>query len=252
MNQAVEQNYSPVYQEATAQVTSRLTKHEQNKVAKQTAMIAGVSIVVALVFFFVVIPGLIRFVGAALDGNINTDLADTIPPQKPVLAAPPDATPSAKVLIKGYTEAKAAVYVVANGEKTGEVIANDTGDFEIDVALTAGENTITAYAKDQAGNESELGKQYMIIMDNEVPKLELKDLADGQSFQTRQNQLLTVSGTTEPKARVYLNDRLVFAKADGSFTTKHQLNEGENILKFRILDQAGNQFEKELKVQFKL
>jgi hypothetical protein len=251
MNQAVDQNYSPVYQEATTQVTSRLTKHEQKKVAKQTAMIIGVAAIVALLFFFVVIPGIIRWVGSALDGNINTDLADTIPPQVPVLTAPPEATPSAKLAFKGYTESKATVFFVVNGEKSEQVSTDDKGDFLADVALTPGENTVAAYATDQAGNESALSKQYLIIMDDEPPKLELKDLTDGQSFETRQNQLLTVNGTTESKARVYLNDRLVFARADGTFSTRHQLSEGENILKFKIIDPAGNQSEKELKVSFK-
>jgi hypothetical protein len=49
---------------------------------------------------------------------------------------------------------------------------------------------------------------------------------------------------------VYLNDRLIVVDEAGQFSTTYYLNEGENVLRFVAIDQAGNQGELEIKVKF--
>ncbi len=69
-------------------------------------------------------------------------------------------------------------------------------------------------------------------------------------IELKRNRNTLVSGETEPHAKVYLNDRLIVVDEAGQFSTTYYLNEGENVLRFVAIDQAGNQGELEIKVKF--
>jgi hypothetical protein len=236
----------------TKNVTSRLAKNQQKKVAKQTAILIGAAFLILIAFIFAVIPGLVRLTSVFVDTGLPSASDDVVPPRPPTISSPVSATHSSTIAVTGFSEAKSEVILVLNGEELDTAIADDEGSFELQVSLQDEENELRFYAVDEAGNESDTSRSYSIIYDAVVPTIELESPQDGQQFELRKNQAITIKGKTEPNAKVYLNGRLIFAKSDGEFSTTHQLQEGENKLSFRAVDQAGNEREQEITVSFRL
>lgn len=239
-------------QEKLHMVSSRLARQEQKKIVEQTLVIAAIAILVLLAFLFFILPQVVRFAATVLDRNPIAEPGDTIPPQPPVLSAPVSATNSALLPISGVGEAKAEAVLVLNGSELERLDINDEGDFSFDVPLSEGENVLLVYSVDEAGNESIKTKEYKVMLDTEAPTITIEEPTDGTTIELRKNQNVLIKGTTESNAQVYINDRLVYARSDGSFNTTHQLQEGENKLSIRAVDQAGNQTEQSLTVTFKL
>jgi hypothetical protein len=234
-------------------VSSRLVRKEEKKVVKQTLMILGLAVVMLIAFVFLVIPGLIRITVAILGGN-TTGLGqeDTIPPQIPILAAPFEATASTQISLTGYGEAGSTIVALVNETQQKEVKAQDDGSFAIEIDLTQGENKVAAFAKDTAGNESDVSTTYSVALDATAPKIELEEPQDGQQYELRKNQMMTIKGTSEAGAKIYVNGRLTVAREDGTFSTTYQLHEGENKLQFEAVDKAGNTTQHEVTVSFRL
>jgi hypothetical protein len=232
--------------------SSRLVRKERQKLVRQTVFLILASIIILLGFIFVVIPGFIRIINAVLSDSSSFKPTDALPPQVPIISAPVPATNSAQLSIQGFGEPNSTVIFLLSGNRDQEIQISENGEFKIDTSLSEGENTISAYAVDEAENESAVSKSYLVLLDTESPTLALDDLTDGQTIQGRTNQDLVIKGMTEPKARVMINDRLVFPDAGGAFTHRLRLTEGDNILKFAVTDQGGNKLEQQLTIKFAL
>lgn len=243
-----EQKYynTPSYHH-TSPTGSRRAKVEQKKLMNQTLVFGALSLGILVFFGLVVIPGVIRFFGKSTV-NLNSD-AD-VPPQIPLLSAPVQATSSAEIPLKGFNEAGNTIVILNNGSETSREAVKEDGSFSITVRLQEGENRLSAYAVNQSGKESAVTNQYSVELDTTPPKLEIQEPQENQSIQGKKDQNLTVKGTSDPKTRVYLNDRLLFSKEDGSFTSTFRLANGENRLLFKAIDEAGNITEKEILVTF--
>lgn len=231
-------------------VPSRLARKEQRKLVTQTAATLILVVVIILAFLFLVLPNIVRIAFNVLDTDPVAKSDDTIPPQVPILAAPPEATFSAQVAISGYGEAKSKVILVLNGTDSETKTIADDGTFSFNVTLTPGENTVAAFSRDTAGNESSPSKKFTIISDNEIPTITIESPKDGERITLRKNQITPIKGLTEPRARVFIDSRLVLADSAGNFTGTYTLQEGDNKIKIRSIDPAGNQGEIELTVNF--
>lgn len=232
-------------------VSSRLAKKQQKRLARQTWLIGIVTVVFAIVFALFIVPNVIRLGADFLGSDGSLSVGDTTPPQIPTISQPVAATPSASLRVQGFGEAGSTAVFVVNSSQVEEVVIGDEGDFETTIDLDEGENVLNIFAKDEAGNESGTSKSHIIVYDPVPPELELTEPVDGQTYELRKNQTITVQGTTEPKAKVSLNARPVLTKADGTFRTTYQLAEGDNELKFVVVDQAGNTTEQIVKVTFR-
>jgi len=235
----------------TKRVASRLARKEQKKLSRQTFGMIFLAIVILIFFIFVLLPGGVRIFFSFLDSNSSFDNSDTIPPQVPVLSSPVEATFSASIKIDGFGEPESKVIVVLGGSKEAEIDVDSEGVFSHQLDLVEGENEFAFYSIDKAENESELTKSYKVIYDNETPIIHIDTPENDAEIVAKKNQMLSIAGNTEPGAKIYLNDRLIYAKSDGSFTSSYRLNDGENILLFRAIDKAGNSSETELKVSFR-
>lgn len=231
-------------------VTSRLAKKEQKKLITQTALMFGLVVVLILGFLFFVLPNIVRVAFNVLDSDPIAKSEDTIPPQVPILAAPVEATYSAQVNLSGYGEAKSEIILVLNGNEADKKTIADDGTFSFDVTLTEGENSLTTFSRDIAQNESALSKKYTVILDVTAPTIEIESPKDGDRITLRKNQITTIKGKTEPKARVFIDSRLVLADAEGNFQGSYNLQEGDNKIVIKATDAADNQTEKELTVNF--
>ncbi|MDQ5951066.1 MAG: hypothetical protein QG639_343 [Patescibacteria group bacterium] len=211
-------------------------------------MFIGAAVILILIFMFVVLPLFIRFINSVLGTNpIAED--ETVFLQPPVISAPVEATNSAQLKIDGYSSAGHEVVVVLNGQEFTRVPATDEGTFSADVELTEGENSLTSYSIDSEANESDAGQNYLIVLDTEDPKLEVTSPKEGDRIDTR-DSVIAVEGSTDPGSRIYVNDRTVFPGSDGTFSARHSLKEGKNEILVKARDEAGNETELKLTVEY--
>lgn len=245
-------NFSMDYMARSRKTSSRLARKEEKRILQQSLIFGGLAVVVIIVFIFAVIPGLIKLTSLFVDNSSFSGPTDTIPPRPPTISSPPIATPSAELAVDGFSEPKSTVILVLNGEQADEVEADEDGTFNIVIPLIEDDNEIVFFAKDEAGNESVTSKTYHVVYDDIPPHIDIQTPEDGQSFELRKNQNITIKGETEQKAKVYLNDRLIFTNSDGSFNGTFQLAEGDNPLTIKAVDQAGNTAEKTISVSFRL
>ncbi len=234
---------------STQYASSRRAKLEQKQLTRQLVIFIGLTVGVIVVFIFVVIPTLIRIL-ASLSGNLPT-AADDVPVQIPFVSAPVPATSSASIKLSGFSQKGYTVAIVDNGQPPVKQLASDDGSFQVDVNLEKGDNKIIVFAIDQNNKESAPTSEMSIIFDDEKPLLEVTKPTENQSMQGKQNQALTVEGKSDPNTKVYINGRLVFVKEDGAFSSIVQLQEGDNTLDIKAVDQAGNTTEKQIKVTFR-
>lgn len=236
---------------SSARPASRLAKKEEKKLLIQTIGFIVVGVLILFAFIFLIMPTAIRLFFQFLDGNKGLDVSDKIPPQVPILAAPADATNSATVSLSGYAEANSKVIFVLNGSEVSRVTATSEGTFTQDLRLETGENLLTTYSADEAGNESAKSTAYKIFMDTEPIEIKIEEPTSGAQIEGRKNQNLIIKGTAKPEAKIFVNDRLNYGKPDGSFAVSYALSEGENKIKLRVVDKAGNQAETELTINFR-
>lgn len=227
---------------------SRRNKQEEKKLTHQFVLLVLLAIGLVLLFLFVVLPALIRIL-ASTSPTPSQNGAD-VPVQVPFLSAPVTATSSATLTLSGFSQKGFTVSILDNAQPLSKTSASDDGSFHTDVTLTPGENKITVFAIDQHNKESGVSQEYIVVFDDQPPTLELKQPQDKQSIQGKQNQNLTIEGKTDTNTKVYVNDRLIFVKDDGSFTGVQPLQEGDNALSIKAVDQAGNITEKKLTITF--
>lgn len=231
---------------------SRFSKRQQQKIVRQSIFFMALAIAILAAFIFYAVPNFIYLTDVIFNSSSsNNQSQDQVPPPAPVLAAPVAATNSATLPISGVGEVKSEVILIINGRSLEEVEINADGKFEFKVPLTEGENKLTVYSRDEAGNESVKTKEYLIELDTRAPQIEIEYPDDGAQIELRKNQVIIIQGQTEPRARVFINDRLVYAREDGSFLMNYQLAEGENAIKFKVIDRGGNESQNEIKVKFR-
>ncbi len=232
-------------------VSSRLAKKEERQLIKQTFWFVFLGIVILVAFIFFIMPNAIKLFFRFLDNNKGMEVTDKIPPQVPILAAPLEATNSATVALNGFAEADSTVVFLLNAAEVSRLKTTQDGTFSQELRLEAGDNTLEVYGIDAATNESAKSQEYRLFMDDQPVEIKIEEPAQNAQIEGRKNQSLTIKGTAKPSAKIYLNDRLNYAKADGTFAVVYLLGEGENKIKVKVVDKAGNQAETELVVTFR-
>ncbi len=233
-------------------LTSRLAQRERSKLLRQTVFYLIGAVIVCAGFIFLVLPSFIKIINVVFGGAPSIEISDDIPPQTPVITAPVPATSSAQLSVKGFTEPQGVVVIVLNGQQVlNDVTAKDDGSFETTLALTEGVNTFSLFARDAAKNESQVTKTYSVLLDTFAPELIVDKPTDKQSVVGKNNQTMSVVGSTDPENKIFINDRLVFPNSEGDFSSTYRLNDGDNTLVIKAVDKAGNLTEKSLMVTFK-
>jgi hypothetical protein len=228
---------------------SRYLRKEEQKSLQQTVIFGILTIGVLLAAVFLGIPLLVKaaiFLGDIKGkAEIVEKTSDALLPP-PVLVQTYTATNSAEIAVSGFASEGSTVWFFLNGKKTKEVMADKNGEFSISgVVLTGGTNEIKAFVKDDKGAESKYSEIYEVVYDNEPPLLEILEPADGAEF-FGEDKNVTLKGKTESDANVYINDRMAIVDPSGSFSLIFSLAEGENKIKAVARDEAGNQTETEI------
>jgi len=232
---------------------SRLAKLEEKRNLRRAVVL--VVIMIGLVGGGVVwgVPFLVKvamFAGAFGSAGQQIDKSDLIPPAPPMVQVDFEATNSARLALRGWTEPGAEVFLVHNLEPAGSVIAREDGGFLFEeIMLSEGDNEFSTVAVDQGENESQPSTAIRVFFSQKAPKLEIEQPSDGQLIRGSTPRV-EIKGMTDDGARVTVNERLVVLGQEGKFSTFVGLQTGDNHLTVLATDRAGNQSRKELVVKY--
>jgi bacillopeptidase F len=232
---------------------SRLEKTESKRFARQ-ALLLGIATLVLLVILIIIgIPALTKlavyFSGGKASGG--TEPEDVVAPFSPQINTPPEATSSATVSLSGYAEAGSEVVLTSDDVTIQKTIVDASGSFVLsNIQLQQGTNSFSLTSIDQAGNESAPTPLIHIDFDDEKPKLTISEPNDEQKFFGSGERLITITGVTDQDAQITFNNRSLVVDSSGSFTTSHELQEGESQLEIVATDKAGNSTTSIVKVSY--
>lgn len=225
----------------TRSSTSRLRRVEQKRAVR--TVLWGLILIAALLSLVVRfgIPLLIQLaVLLTKDNSLSPEVNDTQILSAPTLDALPQATPSAKIHVTGFTLANTTVAILVNGQVETETVSAD-GKFDLPVELSDGTNIISALAKNSQGGQSSLSASWKVIRDSQAPALSITSPADNSSTQGDSQKIIEITGQTEPDAAVLINGRLAIVSSDGKFSFRIQQNDGDNPVTVAARDRAGNE-----------
>lgn len=237
-------------------------RYQSRRYAKKIARQSRTNFIITLIIIGFLVYATIQWVLPTLINSLGfitgtfkpshkntTSVTENASLAPPVLNIPYEATNSAEIDIRGYGTPNSKVAIFLDDEKKDAVEVSDDGTFEIkNIQLVLGTNNIFVKSIDQDGKESLPSKLVRVIYDNEKPFLEILEPDDGKSIQGERK--IKVSGKTEPESKVFVNDSRVIVNSDGTFTSSHELNEGENNFNIRAVDSASNTTEVSRKVTF--
>jgi len=166
-------------------------------------------------------------------------------PDKPTLAPIQSPTNSLNVDVTGRTvkdsavDSQLSVTLLVNGLDVKTTPVEADGSFTVNnVSLRKGDNTITAYATDVAGNQSEVSEPLYIQVDRSPPEVNflIADIAV-------QPETLITGRVDEPLSKleiIFNGEQNAVALSGLAFEWVATLKEGENTIQFEALDLAGN------------
>ncbi|MBI2268324.1 MAG: hypothetical protein HYU80_02615 [Candidatus Blackburnbacteria bacterium] len=229
----------------------RLRVEEKRKTRKAYLLItlSGLLLVGFVFFGTNSLAQLTSLMGNSNGNSKSQSQEDKTPPARPNMDTLPHNTQTDKLIVTGKAEVGSRLKLYKNEEVVREATILDDSKFSLEIKLSKGKNIIWVTATDASGNESEKIPQ-TVFFDLEPPKLEISSPSDGESFGGTDEETLTINGTTEPEAKVTVNDRIAAVDGTGNFTVKYTLSEGQNELLFVAIDPAENKTEKTIKVLY--
>ncbi len=169
---------------------------------------------------------------------------DTVAPAAPVLAAPTAGwTNLARAAVVGTAEPSATVQIRLDVSVVAEIAADASGAFATSVALPGSDGpvSVSAVARDPAGNASAPSAQVILTVDRTAPPV---PALAAPASPTRAAQV-AFAGTAEPGTTVELGEGGAVigtgtAAPSGAFSISVALSEGVHAVAARARDAAGN------------
>ena len=231
---------------------SRRYRVQEKRTTRNAVLLLLLSAGLLLFLLFFGIPSLINFavfVSNLKDSSTPIAEGDKTPPIPPQLNEPPKYVKTDKIIVEGRAEAGSTLKLFHQGKLIKETLVDDKSNYSLEVQLEKGENTLYVTATDKAGNESDHSSQRVTFYDLEPPTLEVTKPKDGENF-LGDNKTVDIEGIVELGSKITINDRLAIVGADGRFSYKFTLSEGENQITITALDPAENKTEKQIKVTY--
>ncbi len=232
---------------------SRLSRLEEKKEKRRLVLaIFGIVVILILVGTF----GLKLLIGFSLFVEKSKTVTQTTPTQNPSVILPPvldppaTATNTAAIAVTGKGQPNLSLTLYINNAESNTVSVPTNGNFSIpDVALTSGNNTISAKLSDTKGNTSDASNIVSVTYINKPPKLIISAPDDNATINGDPSSV-TVSGMTDDNVAVTINGHMVVVASDDSFSYTYPLNDGDNTLTIVATDAAGNQITVTKKVTY--
>ncbi len=230
---------------------SRLNKSQEKK-QRKTIMLSILGIIVIL--FMLVTFGITALINFSLFLSGNDTTKQQIKQNEvsfvlaPILNPLPSATNSAQISVSGTSQKDTAVVLYINNDLIDKTDLDEKGRYEFIPKLKKGENVIKTRAiiKDK---KSDFSNSYTVLFINSEPKLEVSNPSDNQSFNKDQNKV-NVAGKTDPGVNITVNGFWAVIDENNNFSYALTLHDGDNDIKIVAIDQAGNKFEKNLRVKY--
>ncbi|MFC4812094.1 S8 family serine peptidase [Paenibacillus sp. GCM10023250] len=163
------------------------------------------------------------------------------PLDPPVIETPAnhDITNKDRVNVEGFAPADSATVNVYNGEELAGTGTTKNGKFSVAASLHPGSNRLTAEFI-MNGKTTDRSEPADVVMDITNPSLSVDAPEDG--FKTNK-EALSLSGTTSDEyfGVLTVNGETAKVNADGTFTHRILLDEGENAVRVTAKDLAGNE-----------
>lgn len=222
-------------------ISARRARIQEQQARKRVVWSLVFAAVLGLAFLFLIVPLLFRFV-LVMSRNDQQLFApeDTFPPQTPAFQPLESHLNETDIQLVAYTEPEAIVYFIVNESEQGKQTADGEGKVEFSTTLPEGEHVYYLYAEDAAGNTSSDTRKETIVVDTTTPLLDIEHPEDGQVFTLPRERTIEIRGKLSEEGVVRVNSSRVTTDAEGNFTTRLQLGEGGNELKFVGEDLAGN------------
>lgn len=175
----------------------------------------------------------------------RTFAVDLTPPQAPVILAPQEGQSFlfAGIEIRGTAEPGSTV-VVTEGALAKSAAANASGEWRVVIVFTEGPHTVVATVYDGAGNAgpSSAPRTFFVNADGIPPDAPVIVSPVQDAIVASR---LTVTGTTEPFARVEIWEAAIplgsgLASSDGFFQIQLELESRTWLLRARAADQSFN------------
>lgn len=179
-------------------------------------------------------------------------VADSVTLAPPVLNIPFEATGSSTIKVKGYASPNTSVKIYLDDDLKSTVKTSGDGSFTSDdITLSLGSNNIYGKTVDESNHESLPSTTLRISYINEKPDLSVDSPADNQVINGGDKKV-TVSGKVNPKENMSLtiNGQVIILKDDGSFSQSIDINEGDNNIVIKAIDQVGNSAQVTRKVTY--
>lgn len=223
--------------------SSRKARVESRRNIRNAIILLILTLAIGTAFIRFGIPALVKvsvFLTDLKSSGEAVDIDDKTPPAPPKLNDLPEFTNNLKVDIEGSAEPGASVILNINGVSE-ELIVNKEGGFIHSFTLRGGENSVSAIAKDNSGNESQITKVYKIVYDDNPPDLQVTSPDNNSEYYGSKQRQIVIEGETEKDANVTINDRFVSVDDDGSFAFATTLSEGDNEFTIVTTDKAENE-----------
>lgn len=227
-----------------------ITTHRQKKYRTQ---IVGYLFLLILVIIFISTVGVKILLNTSLFivklTQKNKNNVSTVNNEENLILPPeifdlPEATNSAEIYVTGRGSAKKNLLIYINDELQDELIL-DADQFETNIKLTKGNNSIYLLLKDAKTKQKKQSKIYNIIYKDEKPVLEISFPQDQEKTNKDEIQVI---GATDAEVFIQINNAPVIVDAEGKFSYSVKLQIGENQIIIAATDIAGNTETKELTV----
>lgn len=228
---------------------SRLKQNIKKQNTKNLVIIFGILLILAI-FGTKLLIGFSVIIDKIKGDDNNAEEVQNIDYIAPPTLNPlPDATNKDKIEISGFTTSSGvSVVLYINGKKKDTAKSNNDNVFIFkDIILDKGENEIKAKSITDQKKQSDYSQVVNISYLDKEPNLEIKEPTDGQKFKKDQSPI-RISGTTDPGAKITVNDFWAITSDNGEFYYMYSLKDGGNNLKITSTDQAGNKTTKEINI----
>lgn len=161
-------------------------------------------------------------------------------PATPTLTDIPEATNQKMISFKCYADPGSSAMLYVNEVLKTQTVVDKDGNFTFnDIALVTNSAVVYVKTKNDKNQESGPSKAYTVLFDDKSPQLEVKNPQDGAKF-IDPSPFYTVEGTANEVVTVYVNDHQATVDSDHNFRVVISLKEGDNFLKIKAADKAGN------------
>ncbi|SDK26509.1 S8 family peptidase [Sediminibacillus albus] len=160
--------------------------------------------------------------------------------EAPVIESPADSsfTNEESITVEGSASPSTTLTVYNNGEEAASTPVTDEGKFSVEITLNEGANELTAVSSTENGS-TDPSEPVLITLDQQRPNLTITSPEDGEKTN---KEVVSVTGVVEEENldKVVINGQRADVTEDGEYSKRILLNEGENEIKVRAVDKAGN------------